>query len=130
MTKEELRKKFIVGTDVLKARIEDVATKALEHCVVGEDGTVHIETKALPAKSQIKLVLAARSVASQLDDSLSADVNVSELARSTGLPENQIRARATDAVKERFATSRKQGVYAANPHKIEAFLDSLKKAKK
>src|SRR5262245_12434792 len=99
MDRDELRKRFIVGADVLRERLESLITKALGHCVVTENGTVHISSKSLGAKDKIKLVLAARSLAAQLDDNIGADVSVSDLAASTGLAENQIRARANDVVK-------------------------------
>jgi hypothetical protein len=125
MDKDQLRKQFIVGADVLKERLESLITKALKHCVVAENGTVHINSKSLSAKDKLKLVLAARSLAAQLADDISADVSVPDLAASTGLAENQIRARANEIVKERFATSPRRGTYTANAHKIEVFLDSL-----
>jgi len=130
MNKQELRKKFIVSQDVIKARLEELVNKAIEHCVVTEQGEVHLESKSLGAKNQIKLVLAARYLAAQLDNSFSAEVTVAELASSTGLPENQIRARANEAIKERFASSPVVGTYIASPHKIETFLGTLKTAKK
>lgn len=125
MDNEELKRKFIVGSDILKERIEVLVTKALRHCVVAENGTVHITSSALGAKDKIKLVLAARSLAAQLADGINPNVSVADLAESTGLPENQIRARANEVVKERFATTPTRGVYSANPHKIEPYLDSL-----
>lgn len=125
MNKEELKRKFIVGADALKDRIEELVTKALDHCVVSENGIVHVISKGLSTKDRIKLVLTARSLAAQLTEDLPAEVSVSELVISTGLPENQVRARANDLVKERFANSPTRGVYVANAHKIETFLDSL-----
>lgn len=125
MDRDQLRNKFIVGADVLKERLESLITKALNHCVVAENGTVHINSKSLGAKDKIKLVLAARSLAAHLADDIAADVSVRDLAASTGLAENQIRARANEVVKERFANSPKRGFYMANAHKIEGFLDSL-----
>lgn len=128
MNKEELKRKFIVSADVLKDRLEPLVTTALQHCLVAENGTVHILSTSLGAKEKIKLVLAARSLAARLADDISPDVSVSELAVSTGLPENQIRARSNDLVKERFATTAKRGSYVANAHKIEAFLNSLQES--
>jgi hypothetical protein len=125
MDKAELKRKFIVGADLLKYRLEPLVTKALQHCLVAENGTVHIVSKALGAKEKIKLVLAARSLAAQLADDITADVSVSDLALSTGLPDNQIRARSNELVKERFALTAKRGFYVANAHQIEAFLNSL-----
>src|SRR5262245_33362814 len=126
MNKEELKKKFIVSADSLKERIETLVNKALKFCIVEEGGTVHISLKSVGAKDKIKLVISARSLAAQLSDDISANVTVSELVASTGIPENQIRARANEIVKERFASSPQSGTYVANPHKIEDFLDSLK----
>lgn len=125
MNKEELRKKFIVGADVLKDRLEPLVTKALQHCKVVENGIVHVTSNSLGAKEKIKLVLTARSLAAQLDDDMSAEMRVSELVASTGFPDNQIRARCNELVKERFARSVKRGVFVANAHKIEEFLNSL-----
>jgi len=125
MDKDELKKKFIVGAEVLRDRIETLVEKALKHCVVGENGTVHISSKGMGAKNQIKVVLTARSLASQLTNDISATVTIDDLVASTGLPENQIRARANELVKEHFATSPQKGIYLANAHKVEPFLDSL-----
>jgi hypothetical protein len=125
MNKEELKKKFIVSADSLKEKIESLIDKAMRYCVVEEKGVVHISIKSLGAKDKIKLVLAARSLAAQLVDTISSKVTVAELVVSTGIPENQIHARANEIVKERFAASPQKGTYTANPHKIEEFLDSL-----
>lgn len=125
MDKESLRQKFIVGEEVLRERIEKLVDKTLPYCVVAQNGTVHLQTQRLPAKNQIKLVLAARILAAQLVDNISAEVSVQDIAASTGLPENQIRARANDLVKEHFAATPKKGTFIANVHKVEPFLDSL-----
>jgi hypothetical protein len=122
---EELRKKFITSDDVLKRRIEALIEKALKHCAVAEDGLVHITDNTLAAKDKIKLVLVARVLAAQLDEKFASDVPLNDLVRSTGIEPNQLRARANEVVKERFARPVSRGVYTANPHKVEAFLDSL-----
>ena len=125
MELEELRKRFIVSDDVLKSRIEVLIEKALKYCVVAEDGLVHLNNRSLSARDKVKLVLSARGLASQLDRKFSDEVSVDDLVQSTGIEPNQLRARANEVVKERFARSVKPGVFAANPHRIEAFLDSL-----
>ena len=43
-----------------------------------------------------------------------------------GLPKNQVAARMSDIVKEKFAETVRPGVLRAHNHKIEVFLDSLK----
>jgi hypothetical protein len=122
---EELKKRFIVEGDVLKARLEPIVDKALKHCLVDKNGQVHITRPKMPAREQVMLVLAARAVASQLEPQISADVSVSEIAKYTGLPENQVRARGRDLIDSRLAQSSSAGVYRALHHKVEDFLDGL-----
>lgn len=125
MSIEELRRRFIVDEDVLKARLESLGEKALAHCVVDKRGVVHITAENLSAKEKIKLVLAARAIASELTEGISGEVSVSEISKITGLPENQVRARGNDLISEKYAESPSRGVFKALPHKIEPFLDSL-----
>lgn len=125
MTIEELKRKFILDEDVVKARLEPLITKALVQCQMDKNGHVLIHDAKLPAKQQVMLVLAARLIASELDEKIAAEVSVGELAKYTGLPPNQIRARGNELIREKFALSSKAGVYRALPHKIEVFLDDL-----
>jgi hypothetical protein len=73
----------------------------------------------------VALVLVARTIASELDSSISPDVTVGEIAKYTGLPANQVRARAGEVVRAKVAQASKPGMYRATPHRVEAFLDSL-----
>ena len=125
---EELRKQFIVDDDVLKARLEPIVTKALAHCRIDKNGQVEIKDAKLSGKEQVKLILAARAIGSEMDPAIHAEVSGAEIAKFTGLPANQVRARVNDAIEDRFAQSPKSGVYRAMPHKIEAFLDTLQNA--
>lgn len=125
MTMEELKKQFIVDEDVLKARIEPIVTKALRHCRLDKSGQVLITNGKLSGKQKVRLTLAARAIASQMDSTIMADVTVAEIENFTGLPANQVRARGKDAIADRFADSPKAGVYRALSHKIEDFLDSI-----
>jgi hypothetical protein len=125
MNTEDLKKGFFVDDNVLKARLETLVAKAQRHCKIDNQGHVMITDAKLSRKDQVMLTLAARSIAAQVDPKISAAVNVSEIARSTGLAPNQVRARSTDFIKLRLVESPERGVYRAVPHKIEAFLDSL-----
>src|SRR5436853_4905109 len=123
MSVETLRAKFIVDSATLRANIEDLVNKALGFCVVGEDGVVHIKNAKLNVKHKIKLVLTARMLAAQLTPNISSEIGIADLAKSTGIDENQLRARINEIVKERFANSPARGVFSANPHRVEEFLD-------
>jgi hypothetical protein len=129
MNIEELKKRFIVDEDVLRARLEPILAKAIGHCQIDKNGQVLITDTKLSGKERVKLTLAARSIGSQLDPTISAEVSVGEIAKFAGLPTNQVRARGKDAIAERFAQSPRSGVYSALPHKIEPFLDSLEAAR-
>jgi len=125
MSIEDLKKQFIVDDDALKTRLEPLITKALNYCRISKSGEVLITNSKLSAKDQIMLTLSARAIASQLDSAISANVAVADLHKSTGLPTNQIRARANEIVAAKLATSPQAGEFRAIPHKIEAFLDGL-----
>jgi len=125
MTIEELKQKFIVADDVLKVRLEPIISKALKHCVIDKTGQVHVTDKRLSGKQQVMLTIAARAIASQLEPTISASVTVSEIAKYTGLPENQVRARGKDFINAKLAESPQRGVYRAVFHKVETFLDSI-----
>lgn len=125
MSIDELKKRFIVEGDALKARLEPLIDKAVKHCLVDKNGQVRITRPKMPARDQVMLVLVARALASQLEPQISADVTVSEIAKYTGLPENQVRARGRDLIDGRLAESSSPGVYRALHHKVEDFLDGL-----
>ena len=125
MTIEELKKQFIVEGDVLKERLEALVSKALRHCRIDKSGQVLISDGQLSGRDQVKLILSARAIASQLDRDIRPEVSVVEIAKYTGLPANQVRARGKECIEHKFAESSAAGVYRAIPHKIEGFLDEL-----
>lgn len=59
---------------------------------------------------------------------MKSEISVEELSANTGLPKDQVRARAAELVKEKLATSPKRGYYAAVPYKVEALVDSVSAA--
>jgi hypothetical protein len=122
---EELKKQFILDEDILKTRLEAIVAKALEHCRIDKGGQVLLTTANLSGRDQLKLVLAARAIASQLETGISADVTVAEIEKYTGLPSNQVRARGKECIAEKFASSSATGVYRAVAYKVEGFLDEL-----
>ena len=123
---ESLKSKFIVDDEAIASRLETLVSKALTHCVVDRRGRVHVNNDKLSTRDKLKLSLAARQLASRLDSNISAEMTVDDLIESTGLPRDQVRARMSEVVKERFAIAAEAGVFSAALHKVEAFLDSLK----
>jgi len=125
MNLETLRNQFIMEDDALKVRLEPLVTKALHFCKIDKAGQVLITNPKLASLDQVKLVLTARMIASALDPTIKEAVLATEIAKCTGLPANQVRARATDAIRAKFAESLGLGIYKAIPHRIEGFLDDL-----
>jgi Fic family protein len=129
MNMDELKAQFLVDDEVQVDRLARLVEKALQHCVVHKGGTVEVRDRSLPGKDQVKLVLSARLLASKLEESLSGDVTVEEIAKSTDLPKNQVAARAKECLDERFAERTTRGSYKARALKVEEFLDTLSKPK-
>jgi hypothetical protein len=129
MTLNELKEKFLVNDEFRSERLESLILKALPHCVVQKNGIVEIKRLGLSGKDQVKLVLAARLIASKLDESVTEDVTAEQLAEYTGLPKNQAAARAKECFDERYAARCARGSYKARPLKAEEFLDGLAQAK-
>ncbi len=127
MNLEALAKKFIVTDDWLRDRLEVIATKLFRYCVIQKSGHVHVSDQSLSSKQKVMVVLAARAVGFQLDSTISESVTVKDLAKFTGLPENQVRARGNDWVRAKFAESPKRGTFRAVQHKIEQFINILSK---
>jgi hypothetical protein len=125
MTLEELRDKFLIDDEVRTERLERLINKALPHCVVHRNGSVELKQEGLAGKDQVKLVLTARVIASKLDESVSDEVAVDQIAEYTGLPKNQAAARAKECLDERFAERSSRGTYKARLMKIEEFLNAL-----
>jgi Fic family protein len=126
---DNLKAQFLIGGEIQKERLAQLVHKALDHCVVHKNGTVELKEKSLAGRDQVKLVLSARLLASKLEESFSGDVTVEEIAESTGLPKNQVAARAKECMDERFAESSTRGSYKARALKVEEFLDTLSRSK-
>jgi hypothetical protein len=122
MSIEELKKKFIVDDDALKTRLEAIATKALQRCVLDTKGNVHFNNPKLKPREKLRLMLAARAIGAQLDSKMKSEISVEELSANTGLPKDQVYARAAELVKEKLATSPRRGYYVAVPYKVEALV--------
>jgi hypothetical protein len=129
MSIEDLKREFIVEDDVLEVRLEPLVSKALKHCRIDKKGQVLITDSKLSSKDQVRLVLCARAIGAQLDSLISREVTVAEIATYLRLPANQVRARCNDILKEKTAEVVRAGVYRADQHKIEPFLDSLAEGK-
>jgi len=126
MELDKLKEQFLVDDDdVHTERLEQLIRKALPHCVVDRKGTVHLKGPDRSGKDQVKLVLAGRLVASKLDEVVSGDVSVEQLAEYTGLPKNQAAARAKECLDEKFAQRSARGSYKARANKVEEFLNAL-----
>jgi hypothetical protein len=122
---EELKGKFLVSDSLSETKMLALLQLAVDQCAVDKTGNVEIKNTSLAAKEKVMLVLSARFLAHELDESISPDVTAEELARNTAIEKVQVRARASDLAKERQIEVMDRGVYRALLHKIEPFLRSL-----
>ncbi len=127
MGTEDLKRKFILDDAGLREVLGEVVNTALRYCAVDSSGKVHLKTHDFTGKVRVKIALSAKAIANQLDSSFSPDLTVTDLARATGLAENQARARAAEAVNEGFAEAPGRGSYRANPFRVVQFLKGLSK---
>jgi hypothetical protein len=125
MSLERLREEFLVDADFGEKRLEILIQKILPFCLVSKNGVVELKRADLSAKEQVKLVLAARLIASKLDKTVRGELTAEELSEQTGLPKNQVAARAKECFDEKFAERSGRGSYRARQHRIDAFLDGL-----
>jgi Fic family protein len=125
MDREALKRKFILDETAIKDNLEEVVNTALQYCAVDAKGKVYLKQHDLPGKLRVKLVLSAKVIANELDESLSPQITVADLSKATGLAENQARARASEAVDEGFAESPERGSYRANAFRVAQFLKGM-----
>ena len=123
---EELKKKFILDETEVRGRLEELITKALNYCRVDSKGRIHFERKTLSGMERVKVALAARGIASELDSSFSAEMSIDELSRSTGLPENSVRARCAELAAHNYIEAPTKGVFKVVFAKVEELLDSIR----
>lgn len=122
---QELKNKFLVSDNLTEARMLSLLELAVKHCAVDSSGTVHIKNGTLKARDKIMLILVARLIASNLNESIPAEVPAEELSKNAAVALDQARARASDLIKERMISAVGRGVYKAQLHKIESFLQGL-----
>lgn len=125
MVSPELRKKFILDEAAATERTERLVVDLCEWCVLDPKGRVIIKRDDLPSRDRVKVVLSARWLAAELDSGISAEVSTVDLAASTGLPADQLRARLSEVVRSRFASATSKGVYVAAPRHVEVFVREL-----
>jgi hypothetical protein len=125
MSLDDLRSQFVVDDDVRSEKLEALIQRALPQCVVRKNGSVEIKRSDLTGKQTVKLVLAARLLASKLEESVVGEVTVEQMSEYTGLPKDQAAARCKECLDERFAERSTRGTYRARMLKIEEFLDGL-----
>jgi hypothetical protein len=126
MDLDKLQEQFLVDEDVKSEKLGQIIQKLLPYCVVSKKGMVDIRKPKLAGKAQVKLVLAARLVASKIEgSSVTSGTSLEEIVEYTGLPKDQVSARAKECVDDGFAERAGRGSYKARQHRIESFVDEL-----
>ncbi len=129
MSLDDLRGQFVVDDDVRNEKLEELINRMLPHCVVRKNGSVELKRSGLAGKQRVKLVLAARLLASKLDDAIAEEVAVEQISDYTGLPKDQAAARAKECLDRNGSLSEAPGCsYKARILKVEEFLSGLAEA--
>jgi hypothetical protein len=125
----ELTGKFLIDDEIATDRLSQFIQQLLPYCKVRKNGKVDVLADNLSGRDRVKLVLAARLVASKLEGSaVNGDLCADEISEYADLPKNQAAARAKECADERFAERSARGSYKARPDKLPAFLKELAKA--
>jgi hypothetical protein len=122
---EDLKSKFLVSDSLSEAKMLSLLELAVNHCVVDPKGNVEIKTNGLTARDKVMLVLAARYIAHHLEDTILMHVSGDEIAKSAFVAPEQVRARASDLLRDKMIEIPTRGNYRALLHKIEPFLRGL-----
>jgi hypothetical protein len=128
MSLTELKTKFIMDDDALRCDLEEIVRDLLQQCSVDKTGRVHLKKKGLKSSVACRLVLSAKRVAGELENSIMAETSIQEVVDATGLPRNQVRARLGELVDQHFAEACARGSYKANLYKVREFAAALAKA--
>ncbi len=125
---EKIKEEFIV--DETKYDIESVPEQVktlLNYVKVGTGGKVFLAREVLP-DIRLKLILASRFLANKLQDEIKPHLSIEELAQYSGLDKDQVRARMSTIVKEKFARREGRGVFVVLPFQIKKFITELEGA--
>src|ERR1035438_9310485 len=93
---EELKSRFLVSESLSEAKMLSLLQLAIDHCAVDSNGNVEIKNEALNAKDKLMLVLVARFIAHNLDETIAADVTIDEFVRNVRIANEQVRARRSE----------------------------------
>lgn len=103
--------------------------------LIGSDGRVHIEDKALSGTDKLKVFLVARYLGSELgkikpelkiNENIKA-INMDDVSSFLSIDKDNARARMSALVQEGFARRPVKGKIEVEPFQVERFLDQLEK---
>lgn len=125
---QELKKDFIVDEQYYeKEKMPELIKGLSKFCKVGTGGKIYIEFNNLTTRERIKLVFAARLLASKLEKNIIPQMSVDEVVDSANVPRDQVIARLSEFASEGFLSKINKGVYVATPFYIERFLEEINK---
>jgi len=122
---EKAKKDFIINSkEYTKENLTKLMQAISNFAKVGEDGEVVI-IKKISTRKVLKLILAARFVAHEVEDSISSDVSKNELETYSGLKKPIFIARYNEILREGFAKKDGESFKAKNILLVEKFLSEL-----
>ena len=127
---EKIKKDFIVDQNAYDIEnVPEQIKRLLNFAKVGTGGKVFIESHNLTSDAQLRVVLIARFLANKLQEEIKQEVSIEELSQYTHLDKDQVRARMSAIVREKFAERKGKGVFVVLPFRIKKFMEELSNIK-
>lgn len=127
MNIQDLKKKFLLDDAQVQQHLDALVDKVRPFCAIDATGNVHFEpgTRTLKTRDKVFLALAARYIGAKLQIGNAETAEVADLKSWLGIPDNQLRARCNELLKESYIASGERGSFSVLPHRIEMYVDSL-----
>jgi hypothetical protein len=128
---EELEKAFIMSEDMEHDEIKDLIERILDICKIDNKGYVVIRKPSMTMQERIMIVLAARYLASRLQQKLKRDSPIQEscttmeIANMLKEKDTVVRVRLKELKDDKKVLSPRRGVFRIAPYEIEDFLKGL-----
>jgi hypothetical protein len=122
---EDLKKKFIVDDSFDEKKLAEYVGRLLPFCKISKSGEILVEIEQATTVEKVKLGLAARFVANNLQKEIPSEIDADDLSKFLDIPKNQVAARLNELKDNKFAISVERGLFSINPRALSPFLDEM-----
>lgn len=123
---EKLKTEFIVDENKYnEERVPQQIKRLLKFARVGTGGKVFVEPRNLSPDYRLKVILVARFLANKLHLEINPQITIEELSEYSHLDKDQVRARMSNIVRQKFAKRVDKGIFIVLPFQINKFIEEL-----